>query len=80
EGSQLVAIALANAPVDGPDTRWLDGSAGPRGHAPQLAARGGPARAPPPRRPPTRWRGRPAGSRRTVRPPSGGRTRRCRAS
>ncbi|MGW3726083.1 transcription antitermination factor NusB, partial [Streptomyces sp. NPDC000851] len=25
EGSQLVALALANAPVDGPDERWLDG-------------------------------------------------------
>ncbi|MFE0426929.1 RsmB/NOP family class I SAM-dependent RNA methyltransferase [Streptomyces sp. NPDC058953] len=38
EGSQLVAIALANAPVDGPDTRWLDGCAGPGGKAALLAA------------------------------------------
>lgn len=27
EGSQLVAIALANAPVEGSDARWLDGCA-----------------------------------------------------
>ncbi|MEU2660032.1 transcription antitermination factor NusB, partial [Streptomyces sp. NPDC007325] len=33
EGSQLVAIALANAPLEGPDTRWLDGCAGPGGKA-----------------------------------------------
>ncbi|MFJ7130136.1 RsmB/NOP family class I SAM-dependent RNA methyltransferase [Streptomyces sp. NPDC098101] len=38
EGSQLVAIALANAPVEGPDTRWLDGCAGPGGKAALLAA------------------------------------------
>ncbi|MEF9881774.1 RsmB/NOP family class I SAM-dependent RNA methyltransferase [Streptomyces sp. P9-A4] len=38
EGSQLVAIALANAPLDGPDTRWLDGCAGPGGKAALLAA------------------------------------------
>ncbi|MER7109892.1 RsmB/NOP family class I SAM-dependent RNA methyltransferase [Streptomyces sp. NPDC000229] len=38
EGSQLVAIALANAPVDGPDQRWLDGCAGPGGKAALLGA------------------------------------------
>lgn len=38
EGSQLVAIALANAPLDGPDDRWLDGCAGPGGKAAILAA------------------------------------------
>ncbi|MFD8211536.1 RsmB/NOP family class I SAM-dependent RNA methyltransferase [Streptomyces sp. NPDC059695] len=38
EGSQLVAIALANAPVEGGDTRWLDGCAGPGGKAALLAA------------------------------------------
>lgn len=38
EGSQLVAIALANAPLDGPDERWLDGCAGPGGKAALLAA------------------------------------------
>ncbi|RZB20237.1 rRNA cytosine-C5-methyltransferase [Streptomyces sp. F001] len=38
EGSQLVALALANAPVDGPDERWLDGCAGPGGKAALLAA------------------------------------------
>ncbi|MER7909299.1 transcription antitermination factor NusB [Streptomyces sp. NPDC096068] len=38
EGSQLVAIALANAPVEGPDARWLDGCAGPGGKAALLAA------------------------------------------
>ncbi|MFD8645648.1 RsmB/NOP family class I SAM-dependent RNA methyltransferase [Streptomyces zaomyceticus] len=38
EGSQLVAIALANAPVEGSDTRWLDGCAGPGGKAALLAA------------------------------------------
>ncbi|MEU2184240.1 RsmB/NOP family class I SAM-dependent RNA methyltransferase [Streptomyces thermolilacinus] len=38
EGSQLVAIALADAPLDGPDTRWLDGCAGPGGKAALLAA------------------------------------------
>ncbi|HZE37290.1 MAG TPA: transcription antitermination factor NusB [Stackebrandtia sp.] len=31
EGSQLVALALANAPVDGDDSRWLDLCAGPGG-------------------------------------------------
>ncbi|WP_407705632.1 RsmB/NOP family class I SAM-dependent RNA methyltransferase [Streptomyces niveiscabiei] len=38
EGSQLVALALANAPVEGPDRRWLDGCAGPGGKAALLAA------------------------------------------
>ncbi|RKS77789.1 16S rRNA (cytosine967-C5)-methyltransferase [Motilibacter peucedani] len=33
EGSQLVALALAGAPLDGPDARWLDGCAGPGGKA-----------------------------------------------
>ncbi|MGW1028302.1 RsmB/NOP family class I SAM-dependent RNA methyltransferase [Streptomyces sp. NPDC002577] len=37
EGSQLVALALANAPVDGPDRAWLDGCAGPGGKAAMLA-------------------------------------------
>ncbi|MEU6624570.1 transcription antitermination factor NusB [Streptomyces litmocidini] len=38
EGSQLVAIALANAPLEGGDTRWLDGCAGPGGKAALLGA------------------------------------------
>jgi 16S rRNA (cytosine967-C5)-methyltransferase len=38
EGSQLVAAALADAPVDGPDTRWLDLCAGPGGKAGLLGA------------------------------------------
>ncbi|GAA0911747.1 RsmB/NOP family class I SAM-dependent RNA methyltransferase [Streptomyces thermoalcalitolerans] len=38
EGSQLVALALANAPLDGPDKKWLDGCAGPGGKAALLAA------------------------------------------
>ncbi|MER8030598.1 transcription antitermination factor NusB [Streptomyces bauhiniae] len=38
EGSQLVALALASAPVDGPDEMWLDGCAGPGGKAALLAA------------------------------------------
>ncbi|KIF79670.1 rRNA cytosine-C5-methyltransferase, partial [Streptomyces sp. 150FB] len=38
EGSQLVAVALANTPVEGPDARWLDGCAGPGGKAALLAA------------------------------------------
>ncbi|WP_424214738.1 RsmB/NOP family class I SAM-dependent RNA methyltransferase [Streptomyces sp. BI20] len=38
EGSQLVAVALANAPLEGPDARWLDGCAGPGGKAALLAA------------------------------------------
>ena len=38
EGSQLVAHALAVAPVDGEDRRWLDLCAGPGGKAALLAA------------------------------------------
>jgi len=38
EGSQLVALALAAAPLDGPDVRWLDLCAGPGGKAALLAA------------------------------------------
>ena len=38
EGSQLVALALAAAPVEGPDDRWLDLCAGPGGKAGLLAA------------------------------------------
>lgn len=37
EGSQLVALALIDAPLDGPDTRWLDLCAGPGGKAALLA-------------------------------------------
>jgi len=37
-GSQLVAIALARASVDGPDERWLDLCAGPGGKAALLGA------------------------------------------
>ncbi|MGS2586784.1 RsmB/NOP family class I SAM-dependent RNA methyltransferase [Streptomyces hebeiensis] len=38
EGSQLVALALAAAPLEGRDTRWLDGCAGPGGKAALLGA------------------------------------------
>jgi 16S rRNA (cytosine967-C5)-methyltransferase len=38
EGSQLVAVALAEAPLDGEDARWLDVCAGPGGKAALLAA------------------------------------------
>ncbi len=38
EGSQLVATALTLAPLDGPDTRWLDLAAGPGGKAGLLGA------------------------------------------
>lgn len=38
EGSQLVALALATAPLDGRDSRWLDLCAGPGGKAALLAA------------------------------------------
>jgi 16S rRNA (cytosine967-C5)-methyltransferase len=38
EGSQLVALALARAPVEGEDRRWLDLCAGPGGKAALLAA------------------------------------------
>ncbi|NHC45981.1 RsmB/NOP family class I SAM-dependent RNA methyltransferase [Motilibacter aurantiacus] len=37
EGSQLVALAVAGAPLDGPDVAWLDGCAGPGGKAALLA-------------------------------------------
>jgi 16S rRNA (cytosine967-C5)-methyltransferase len=37
EGSQLVALALAAAVLDGPDERWLDLCAGPGGKAALLA-------------------------------------------
>jgi 16S rRNA (cytosine967-C5)-methyltransferase len=38
EGSQLVAIALADAPLEGSDRLWLDVCAGPGGKAALLAA------------------------------------------
>ena len=38
EGSQLVTLALADAPVEGRDERWLDLCAGPGGKAALLAA------------------------------------------
>ncbi|MFN2503253.1 MAG: RsmB/NOP family class I SAM-dependent RNA methyltransferase [Acidimicrobiales bacterium] len=38
EGSQLVTLALAGAPLDGPDARWLDLCAGPGGKAALLGA------------------------------------------
>ena len=38
EGSQLVTLALTQAPLDGPDDRWLDLCAGPGGKAALLAA------------------------------------------
>jgi len=38
EGSQLVALALARAPLAGRDERWLDLAAGPGGKAALLAA------------------------------------------
>ncbi len=38
EGSQLVALALLEVPVDGPDTRWLDLAAGPGGKSALLGA------------------------------------------
>jgi 16S rRNA (cytosine967-C5)-methyltransferase len=38
EGSQLCALALANAPISGPDERWLDLCAGPGGKAALVAA------------------------------------------
>ena len=37
EGSQLVALALADVPLAGPDRRWLDLCAGPGGKAALLA-------------------------------------------
>ncbi len=42
EGSQLVALALAHAPLVGRDERWLDLAAGPGGKAALLAAEAGP--------------------------------------
>jgi 16S rRNA (cytosine967-C5)-methyltransferase len=42
EGSQLVALALANAVVEGRDERWLDLCAGPGGKSALLAALAGP--------------------------------------
>ncbi|MFB4307813.1 RsmB/NOP family class I SAM-dependent RNA methyltransferase [Actinomadura sp. GTD37] len=38
EASQMVALALAEAPLDGPDARWADLCAGPGGKAGLLAA------------------------------------------
>ncbi|QIK66592.1 rRNA cytosine-C5-methyltransferase [Nocardioides sp. HDW12B] len=38
EGSQLVALALADAPLEGTDARWLDLCAGPGGKAALLGA------------------------------------------
>lgn len=38
EGSQLVALALAGAPLDGKDERWLDLASGPGGKAALLGA------------------------------------------
>ena len=38
EGSQLVALALAAAPIDGPDRTWVDMCAGPGGKAALLQA------------------------------------------
>ena len=43
EGSQLVALALARAAVEGRDARWLDLCAGPGGKASLLAALAGEA-------------------------------------
>jgi len=39
EGSQVVALALADAELEGPDERWLDLCAGPGGKAALLAAK-----------------------------------------
>ena len=39
EGSQLVALMLADAPIEGRDERWLDLCAGPGGKAALLSAR-----------------------------------------
>lgn len=38
EGSQLVALALTRAPIEGSDTRWLDLCAGPGGKSALLGA------------------------------------------
>jgi len=40
EGSQLAAAVLADAPLEGPDRRWLDMCAGPGGKAALLAGLG----------------------------------------
>ncbi len=40
EGSQLVALALANAPLEGPDGLWVDLCSGPGGKAALLSALG----------------------------------------
>jgi 16S rRNA (cytosine967-C5)-methyltransferase len=40
EGSQLTALAVAGAPLTGPDRRWLDLAAGPGGKAALLAGVG----------------------------------------
>jgi 16S rRNA (cytosine967-C5)-methyltransferase len=42
EGSQLCAIAFAAAPLEGPDSHWLDLCAGPGGKTALLAALAGP--------------------------------------
>jgi 16S rRNA (cytosine967-C5)-methyltransferase len=41
EGSQLCALALTRAPLEGPDNRWLDLCAGPGGKAALLGALAG---------------------------------------
>lgn len=41
EGSQLMALAVGNAPIDGRDERWLDLCAGPGGKAALLAGLAG---------------------------------------
>jgi 16S rRNA (cytosine967-C5)-methyltransferase len=41
EGSQLVALALANAPIEGPDRQWVDLAAGPGGKAAVLVGLAG---------------------------------------
>jgi 16S rRNA (cytosine967-C5)-methyltransferase len=38
EGSQLIALALVDAPLDGPDATWVDLAAGPGGKAALLAS------------------------------------------
>jgi 16S rRNA (cytosine967-C5)-methyltransferase len=45
EGSQLVTLALANIPVEGRDTQWLDLCAGPGGKAAILGGLAGQRRA-----------------------------------